>query len=406
MLKISRASKTISTDNLALAKKSVDLLLSRNDLGFLHLHEREHLWQQAQKIGTELANSYEELVLIGIGGSSLGPQLLGDIFKSPKKKFRILDNVDPLLFDRLISELPDLKKTAWLIVSKSGSTLETLALTEFVSEHYRKKNLSFFENTFIVSEPKENPLTTWAKKNNRPILEIPVDVGGRFSIFTGAGLTILTYLGINLNDIKAGLRRALQNRELSTHLVAHYLESFARKEWISVLFSYSSLLKNFGGWWQQLWAESLAKKTDLRNQAAPRVSTPLPVIGTCDQHSVLQQFMEGYPDKFFTFLRVLQIEQDSHFLQKSEFNFQPELTHRSLGQILAAEATATESALSEIQASTLCLELDSLSPQGLAELLMTWQIVVGALGEALNINAYNQPGVELGKKIALELLNR
>ena len=226
MLTIVHSSKTPSKNNMERASVALDLLLKRKDLGFLQIHLRNSLWQEAAQISSEIVCQYDEMVLVGIGGSSLGPQMLCDLFQTHQtKKLHILDNADPLLFQQTVGLIKDLKKTAWLIVSKSGSTLETLALTEFVAKKYREAQIPFAANTYVISERTENPLTRWAKKNQRPVLEIPLDVGGRFSIFTSVGLVPLAFLGIDLSEVKKGIELGIQNKEVGIQLIAHYLES-------------------------------------------------------------------------------------------------------------------------------------------------------------------------------------
>lgn len=380
--------------------------MARKDIGFVHIPQRDPLWTTSLQLGNQLREKYTDLVIVGIGGSALGPMVIRDIFQGPESTHRLhfADNVDPIYFERLLKSLPDLKKTAWLVISKSGSTIETLVTTDFVSQFYRQSGLKFHDHVYVISENRSNPLTQWAAAHQRPILEIPMDVGGRYSVLTPVGLVPARFLGLDLSEIQKGAADAVNSQDLVKKITAQVLQSFERQEWITPLFVYSSLLFSFGGWWQQLWAESLAKKTDRSGAAAPRVSTPVVAVGACDQHSLLQQMMEGARDKFIIFMRVQSAETKVELLEKSEFPIHHFFAGKAMGQLLGVEADATAKALSKENVSNMTMELKDLSPYSVGYLFMIWKLVVATTGEALDINAFDQPGVELGKRLALEIL--
>jgi glucose-6-phosphate isomerase len=187
-------------------------------------------------------------------------------------------------------------------------------------------------------------------------------------------------------------------------LTAQSLKSFEREEWITLFWVYCNRLFTWGLWVQQLWAESLAKKKNRQGQEAPRASTPIALVGANDQHSVLQQVAEGARDKFIWFMRVRESETAGPVLKKSQFANQTYLEGKSLGALLSAESQATMKALQQNQVQSLCLEVDRLDEATMGALFMILELVVGALGEAFDINAFDQPGVELGKRLALEIL--
>jgi glucose-6-phosphate isomerase len=396
----------------------------RQDLGFPKIPERDALWSQSERIGKDIRSKFPRLVVVGLGGSSMGARTLKEVFgpRSPSHELLICDNVDEIEFARLLglssqfsaanesSDLLDkvdsefLAKTAWLVISKSGSTLETLSAMDLVLTAYEKKGLSLKNHFWIVTEPVDNALAQFAARESLTRAEIPQDVGGRFSVLTPVGMIPAAYLGLSLKDFRKGAQTALHNTELLTQVGALVLQSFELQKDITMFWSYSSHLREFGGWMSQLWAESLGKAQNRKGQVAPRASTPIGAVGACDQHSVLQQVMEGPKNKFVIFQRVSSAETQHFLIKKSHF---PEMNYtegRSLGDFLAAEAQATSQALTEVGVMNCTLELKDLSEEALGELFMFWQMMIGLLGEALDIDAFNQPGVELGKRLARKIL--
>jgi len=404
MFKISGNSIPPSAAHLTQAKSGWKNLLNRTDPGFLHLVNRQKLWESAQVMGDSIRQQFTQMVVVGIGGSSLGAKAIAEVLgQKDEHQLHFLENVDPVEFARLFSAI-DPKFTAWVFISKSGTTLETLSLYDFVAQEYKTLGLEFGENTFYVSEFSKNPLSDQALRLKRPCLEIPKDVGGRYSVLTPVGMLPAAFLGYPVKEFFDGAALAMESEEQVCQFVASVLESFSQKKWITVFWFYSSVMKNAGGWIQQLWAESLAKKVDREQKPAARVSTPMVAIGPCDQHSILQQVVEGEKDKLVVFFQVenlglLPTLKESAFAQHNFW------TNRTLQEILDAERKATSSAVAEEGVANLTIHLPDLSPKTLGYLFMYFQLAVGVLGEVLNIDAFNQPGVELGKRLAKKILS-
>lgn len=388
--------------------QSLQQLLERKDLGFFQVPSRTTLWTEAQEKALELRRQFKVMVVIGIGGSSLGPRAIKEIFQSPDQAHQLhfLDNVDPIDLQRVLKSVGDLEKACWVIISKSGTTMETLVAAQEVISIYHKKNLPIRKHFRVVTEPVENPLSQWAATNNVESLELPIDVGGRFSVLTAVGMLPAAFIGLDIEKVRQGALTALQDLSRVSEMMSQTIQSWERQEWITFFWFYSSLQRSFGGWVQQLWAESLAKVTDNQGQPAPRVSTPIAAIGTCDQHSLLQQVMEGTKDKFVVFIRSPELESAGDKFTKLEFAKLDFMSGHSMGELLAAEAMATQRGLKENSVSTMSIESDLLTPQSLGYNFMFWELVVAGLGQYLDINAFNQPGVELGKRLARELLSQ
>lgn len=404
MLEISQASHKLNDSVLPKCQEALKLFLERKDIGFPHLVERIPLWQQSHKVGQEFREKYQQVVIVGLGGSSLGNRVICEVFHAQNMFF--IDNVDAIEFETLMEELGDLKKVGWVFISKSGTTIESLCALEFIDQIYKDEKLDLASQSVVISEPKENTLTAWAKRNKMPTCEIPLDVGGRFSVLSPVGMMPAAYLGLDLEKIRLGARKALNDTSAVTQTMAQVVQSYERNEWITLLWFYNSRLRNFGGWFQQLWAESLGKAKSRSGGAATRASTPMWAVGASDQHSILQQVMEGHKDKFVMFMRVEESEGGAQRLRKPQFKETMDLEGRTMGELLKAEALATQEALAENGVSTMTFKTKVLDEQTLGYLFMFWELVVAGLGEYMQIDAFDQPGVELGKRLAKEKLKK
>lgn len=377
--------------------QALQIVMQSAQAGFVRLPEKQVLWSQCEELAKRWHGKTKHYVVMGTGGSSLGVQVIAEAFG--RKNFTFVDNVDPIHFYHQMQGL-NFEETGWIITSKSGTTIETLCALEMAQQFFKKK----FAHCVVTTEKENNSLSKWAQENSYPQLEIPKDVGGRYSVLSPVGMFPAALMGLNLNQFKLGAESALTNLHLCAELMAQTIMSFERNEWITVFWIYNSRGLYLGRWIQQLWAESLAKKADRTGQAPSRVSTPFVALGTVDQHSVLQQMMEGFKDKFYWFLRFQDLENDSQRLQSAQTDAMKWFEGYSMGSLFKAEALATEKALAEVGRSTLCLQSQSLSEQSLGFFFMTMELVVAGLAEKLNLNAYDQPGVELGKRLARQQL--
>lgn len=383
---------------------SLDKVLARPDLGFTRLPFNQEALKKSSDLGSYVLKNYEHLVLVGIGGSSMGPRALSEISGSHRISF--LDNVDSIETDNIITNLKDLSKTAWLFISKSGTTIEVLWTLELVEQIYRQNNIPFWPNTFYITENTDNTLNNLAKKYDRPSLEVPLDVGGRFSVLSPVGLVVAQYLGQSASELLEGAKLALTDKNNIVTAMNQYLSSFERKEDITLFWFYSSRMRWFGCWLQQLWAESLGKKVTNDGKPAPEFSSPMISIGTCDQHSILQQVIEGPKNKFVNVFRFNDVEKSKFIVAKTQFSETKLLEKMNFGELIRAEAMATDMALENSEISTIAFEIPDLKEKSLGYLFMFYQLIVASIGEHSNINAFNQPGVALSKKLTLDLLNK
>jgi glucose-6-phosphate isomerase len=413
MWKLSHVTAAEEKAILAKAEKAVAALKARKDLGFLELPEKSELWTSSLERARELRKTSHSMVVLGMGGSSLGGRALLQGLKKWDETHEVefIDNVDADRFWnwlRAKKSHAKLQNTHFVIISKSGNTIETLSMAEFIDQHLRASGFKKISaNSTVISEIDDNPLMRWARREEVPALEIPKNVGGRFSVLSPVGLLPAAFYGLDLEDLREGARWALEpaQEKFLARLVAQTLASFSRSEWISLFWAYSDGLRDFGLWTQQLWAESLGKAKGRDGKAAPRVSTPIPAVGSSDQHSILQQVIEGTPDKFLWFFRVEKSESEGPALEKNLFDCQALMAGKTMGQLFGAMASATSEALAQKGVQSLTLTTEELNEKTLGALLMSMEIVVGALGEALEINAFDQPGVEHGKILARRILS-
>lgn len=407
MWRLTSTTKKTPQADLEKARRSLAALKARTDLGFFQLPARDELWTSSEARGREVRKQAHDLFVLGMGGSSLGGRALLQALRKWNEPHRVefLDNVDADRFWKILKGKRDLSDSHWVIVSKSGNTIETLSMAEFIDQHLR---LSGFKklgvSSTVISEIDDNPLMRWARKEGVPALEIPKDVGGRFSVLTPVGILPAAFYGLDVEALREGAAWALEQDELLAELTAQSLASFDREEWVTLFWAYADGLRDFGLWTQQLWAESLAKAKTRDGKPAPRCSTPIPAVGSSDQHSILQQVMEGARDKFLWFFRVEQSEKEGPTLEKNLFDCQGLMNGKSMGDLFSAMAQATATALEKQGVQSLTLTTEKLDERSMGALFMILEMVVGAIGEAMNINAFDQPGVESGKIIARELL--
>ena len=402
MFSIANASTPVSAELYERCLQDVQKVLENNSAGFTKIPEREYLWEECSRIAQVWKGKVDQVVILGTGGSSMGTQVIMEMFGITK--FIFIDNVDPHYFQHQMKSIKDLATTAFLIVSKSGTTIETLCALEMILQTTR-----LGPYVAIISEKRNTALATWALRKSYPHVEIPLDVGGRFSVLSPVGMLPAAMAGLDIQRFRKGAFEALQQNELVAQLIAQAIMSFERQEWITVFWIYNSRGSYLGRWIQQLWAESLGKERNTINEPAARTSTPMAALGTVDQHSTLQQMMDGAKDKFFWFIRFGALEVsptiDSSHFPETEF-----LRGHSMGALLAAEALATQQALEQKGRATVTIKTGTpmtkqSGEQALGFFFMMMELVVAGIAQHLLIDAFDQPGVELGKRLARSQFN-
>jgi len=323
------------------------------------------------ELKTFVANSksFEKTVILGIGGSALGARMLRDALGG--QDLEVLDTIDSVE----VEKIKNLEQTRFIVISKSGNTLETKKLLDFFWEKVPRENFVF------ITEGK-SLLHRRAETENIPVFAMPPNIGGRFSVLTAVGILPALFSGIDMDGVLKGAR-AMRGKFLSHSAEENLPFQLASAIMHSgksqlVHFPYISSLRTMGAWWTQLVAESTGKEG--------KGFTPISAVGPTDQHSLLQLLTEG-PDSFFTF-----------FIK----NTAPDA---SFGMLLNTELEATAQSLSELGRPNCTIEINDVSPETIGELTALWMGTVVFLGSFLKINSFDQPGVERGKVIAGAMIN-
>ncbi len=339
------------------------------------------------------------IVVIGIGGSSLGAEAVYS-FLNPKyhypKRLLFLDTTDPIALSNTIQDI-DISDALFLAISKSGTTIETISVLKYLDA-----KIEFDANSLVVITDKDSPLEEFGKSRNLHIFNIPQNVGGRFSVLSVVGLLPLALVGVDIAKLLQGAKEVKDNFFIhndKNHIIpkALFYSKFAERYSSNLLLSYSELFRDFNSWFVQLWAESLGK-----NRGDERVGlTPIGLIGPKDQHSFLQLIMEGPLDKSVTFLKILDFGIDTTIpnhslphLEKLDI-----LNGRKFSELINLQADSTIEALRKIGVPVDVIEIDRVDEVEIGKLIYYYELLTAVTAIELDINCYNQPGVELGKQI-------
>ncbi len=413
-------------DGLAVAAKAAfDAFEARRrsgEVGFAELPRDTAGASAAVQLGRDLAGRFENLLVLGIGGSSLGGRAivsaLGHPFHNllPRERrgaMRVFfpDNSDPATFEALLGTV-DLAETCFATITKSGGTAETmaqhLALRERCVARFGEEG--FRERCVVVTDPAKGALRAIAQTEGLRAVSVPPSVGGRFSALSAVGLLPAAAAGADtaaLLDGAAAMEarcRSASLRENPALLYAatlHLLDTRKGKR-IHVLMPYADALRETGDWFVQLWAESLGKGADVG-------PTPFRAVGATDQHSSLQLMMEGPLDKVVTFVRVAQPRADVSVSVPPLYRAYPEIAYldgHTMGELIEAERRATDAALRQAGRPTATLALPRLDARSMGELLMLLELAVAYAGGLYGVNAFDQPGVEASKRYTQGLLGR
>jgi glucose-6-phosphate isomerase len=352
------------------------------------------------------AENITTVVWIGIGGSGLGPRVLQEVFSIPgKRKLIVIDTIDPAVLSHHLATI-DWRHALIVVVSKSGSTLETMSAFFACFEKLKETVKTHPGNRVVaITDPEGGPLRAFAKTHRIHSLSIPPNVGGRYCIFTPVGLLAL---GLLDGDIGAFVRGA---KEMDTHCQettlsrnpaaslasVQFLLDTRRGYPLRVIMPYGDRLQSLGRWEQQLLAESLGK-SDGHNPI------PMASIGTQDQHSLLQQWMAGPRKSWHLFIREL----DKPRLEvpravPEAFTY---IGGKTFGQLLDACYEGTSQALTTVKRPHVTLSLQRLDEYHMGQLFFLLLTEVVYLGKFYRIDIYGQPGVELGKQITKSLLSK
>ena len=348
-----------------------------------------------ESLGKNYKNSYNKKLLnkykkslnfrvIGMGGSILGTQAIYDFLRHKiKKKFEFINNLDSSLKNKIK------KKYTNLIVSKSGNTIETITN---VNLFVKKKDRNIF-----ITENKKSYLFLLANKMKSEIVHHNNFIGGRYSVLSEVGMLPAELMGLSANNFR-NYNNLIKNKYFLNKLVSNVCSTLylvKKKKFNSIIINYDEKSNNLFNWYQQLIAESLGKKS----------KGILPVVSSMpkDNHSVMQLFLDGFKNNFFTIFYVKENKSfkiNNHKILSSH----PYLKNKNLDQIIYAQKKATENVFKKQNIPFRSFEVRKRDEKTLGSLFTFFILETILLGKALNLNPYDQPAVELIKKETKKLL--
>ena len=332
-------------------------------------------------------NNYQNINLIGMGGSILGIEAIHDFLKFKiKKKIKFFNNLNNQI------KLEPRRKSINLIISKSGNTLETISNFNLILKSQKKnKNI-------IITEAKSSFLNLLAKKLKAEIVEHKNYIGGRYSVLSEVGMLPAQLLGLNEAKFKR-FNNLIKNKSFLNSLITNV--SFISKcvsqgKNNSVILNYDESSENLFKWYQQLTAESLGKK----NKGIFPIISSMPK----DNHSLLQLYLDGPKNNFFTFFGVSN-EKTNNLDNSNLFGNFSYLKNKSLSQILQAQRQATQIIFKKKKIPFRSIEVLKRNEETIGELFSFFVLETILLGRVINVNPFDQPSVELIKTETSKILN-
>ena len=349
---------------------------------------------------------FTTVAVLGIGGSSLGGQALTALRKSGKPFVEFHDNPDPFSWSKALKRF-DLKKTHFVAISKSGGTAETLMQVLTAADALEKAGVRALEKHFtVITEPHKSALADFADSIDAVKLDHPLGVGGRYSVLTIVGLLPALLMGLNVKQLRAGAQVVLMDvlgagspgeAPAAVGAALHQALSEEGKLATTVLWPYADDLAVFGGWWRQLWAESLGKDG--------KGSTPVSVLGPVDQHSQLQMFRDGPGTALFTLVTVdTKGKGPTAPRARAKALGLQYLAGKKLGDLVDAEARATAQTLFKNGRPVRHIHLPQVDEFHVGALMMHFMLETIIMGRLMGVDPFDQPGVEEGKILAREYL--
>lgn len=344
----------------------------------------------------------KHIIVLGIGGSSLGARAIYEFLLPSNnyvKDLLFIETIDPLKINHCLKKV-DLNDAQFVVISKSGNTIETISIFKYLNSLVEINN----SNCTIISE-NSSALTKFANDNNIKAFDLAENVGGRFSVFSVVGLVPLAIVGVDIDNLLNGCKRVSDSffakEDYYNPIIrkARFLVENKNRFNINVVFSYSSLLESFNKWYVQLWAESLGK-VNINNTR--QALTPIGLVGPVDQHSFLQMIMDGVRDKTVTFIKINNLKDDTIIPKDKTNKFENLACGYADGyrfnDLLNMQADATIQSIQE-QDDIPCdvISIRTVDEYNIAKIMFSYQLLVSCIGSFLQINTYDQPGVEYGK---------
>ena len=393
--------------NVSLPENNQEIILRIRDciinLPALNIVKNSKLLEETIVNISEFSKEKKDFLIFGTGGSNLGSKALINILQgSENLNIHFFDNIDPINFENSINKI-DLKNSGFVFISKSGTTPETLSQFACLVEIFEQQNCLhlFFENTIIITENKNSPLANIAHTNNCKILYHEKDIGGRYSVFSNVGMVPAIISGLNVRKIHAGALEEIKrfsNYEILQIGQFFKYQNFFQNLNSSVVMTYTDSLHFFGKWYLQLWAESIGKDN--------KGITAIHAVGTTDQHSQMQLYLDGPKDKFFTFVTTNHSSKGFKLHDKTmKENDVKYLVGKTMGDLMQAEQRAT---IDTFKLNNICFReiyIEKINEHSIGKLMAFSIMETIAACMYFEVNPFNQPAVEQGKVLTRRYLS-
>ena len=372
-----------------------------NNLPALNIAKNSELLNLTIEKTESFKQDKKKFVVFGTGGSNLGARALINILVDQPDNILFFDNIDPLFFQSQILKL-DFATTGFIVISKSGTTPETLSQLGTIVNIANEKNIlnTLYNNMMVITEFKDSALFNIAKKNNCLLLEHQDDIGGRYSVFSNVGMVPAIIAGLNVKKIHEGVVKVLNKNDFNNpfKFAQMFKYSVTNNFSSSVLMTYSDGLNYFGKWYLQLWAESIGKQN--------RGVTALHATGTTDQHSQLQLYLDGPKDKFFTIIKSNYKNKglliDSQLMKDESIDY---LVNKKMGDLMHAEQDATIDTFKLNGFKFREIFIETIDEENIGMLMANSIIETIAACIYFDVDPFDQPAVEQGKVLTKKYLS-
>ena len=399
---------------LALTQPEIEAFLAKIDArkqGFSEILDDQKTLDQIKDYAKQVQGKYHFIVVLGIGGSALGTTTLENSLRNQQgcstgsPQLIVLDNIDPDFISEA-EEVIDLASTLFIVVSKSGGTIETLSQYFYFRQKIEQANLKHNDHFLFITDPNQGLLREIANQDQVTTFSIPENVGGRFSVLTPVSLVPAALIGLDIEELISGAkegRHSFNETDPTLNIPAQVAEIqyklYQKGKIMNVMMPYSTKLSPITAWYAQLLAESIGKDGI--------GITPVQAKGVTDQHSQNQLYHDGPNDKLLIFLEIenftTSLDIPNYYRDHKSVSY---LKNSSFNELMQFEMKGTQDSLTDRNRPNIKLTIPRLNENSLGHLFFMFEASIAFLGEMFKVNAYDQPGVELSKQLTKQYYER
>ena len=389
-------------EKVKLARDEIIDEVKKNQLPPLNISSKTDDLEAINNLAENIKTGFKKVIILGVGGSSLGAKTMIAIKNNHEIEIDFFESIDGQTIKSKLSQV-ELSKTFFVVISKSGQTIETICQTLIIIEEFKKHQITDFAKQFIfITQDEKSDIGKIAREIGSEIRPHPSDIGGRFSYLTIVGLLPAALIGFDIKKIRSGAQKMLEEFSAQDSKYSDIINNCAYQLYLfdkgfgsNVIMPYIDSLKNFTDWYRQLWAESLGKNGF--------GSTPINSMGTVDQHSQLQLYLDGPKDKFFTF--ICHKNPENNFIIKDLAICKTRFGNKNLNDIVRAEQESTINILAAQNLPIRIIEVNHLDEAVLSALMMQMFLETILIAKVKNINPFDQPAVEKRKILSKQYLD-